>query len=152
MRPAKGYSITFDDPEGRPSLSIPVVDDQLHAAVVPLEGALRVGGTAEFAGYDRTLNPRRIRNLLGLLQEILPQADLDPATARPWCGLRAMSVDGVPIIGPTPVANLLVNTGHGHLGWTMAAGCAELLADLLSGEAPAIDPAPSALARFHAAR
>jgi D-amino-acid dehydrogenase len=152
VRPAKGYSVTFDHHPNRQSLSIPVVDDHLHAAVVPLNGALRVAGTAEFAGYDRTLNPDRIRNLLGLLQEILPHARFDPATGRPWAGLRAMSVDGVPIIGPTPLSNVLVNTGHGHLGWTMAAGSAELLADLVSGDAPSIDPAPFALARFRATR
>lgn len=150
--PAKGYSVTFDDPQRRPSLYIPVIDDRLHAAVVPLDGALRVGGTAEFAGYDRTVPSARIRNLLGLVQAVLPQARFDPATARPWCGLRAMSVDGVPIIGPTPIANLMVNTGHGHLGWTMAAGSAELLSDLLAGDAPALDPAPFGFARFLAAR
>jgi D-amino-acid dehydrogenase len=152
VQPAKGYSVTFDDSQRRPSLSIPVSDDQLHAAVVPLEGAIRVAGTAEFAGYDRTVNADRIRNLLGLLREVLPRAQFDPLTARPWCGLRAMSADGVPIIGPTPVANLLVNTGHGHLGWTMAAASARLLADLICGGSPCIDPAPFALARFTAAR
>lgn len=148
VRPAKGYSLTFGDDLRRPSLRIPVIDDQWHAAVVPLAGALRVAGTAEFAGYDRMMHPERIRNLRTLLEAVLPQAQVDPATARPWCGLRAMSVDGVPIVGPTPIANLLVNTGHGHLGWTMAAGSAQLLGDVLSGDAPTLDPAPFALARF----
>lgn len=152
VRPAKGYSVTFDCHEQRPPLSIPVVDDRLHAAIVPLGGAIRVAGTAEFAGYDLRLRPARIRNLLRMLKEVLPEAQFDSTTAKPWCGLRAMSVDGVPIIGPTPISNLLVNTGHGHLGWTMAAGSAQLLADLLSGDAPSIDPAPFALARFSAAR
>jgi D-amino-acid dehydrogenase len=119
---------------------------------VPIGNAIRVAGTAEFAGYDLTPNPDRIRNLTELLQKVLPQAAYDPATAKPWCGLRAMSADGVPIIGPTSVSNLLVNTGHGHLGWTMAAGSAQLLADFMCGESPSIDPAPFALARFTAAR
>jgi D-amino-acid dehydrogenase len=152
VRPAKGYSVTFAGHQGRPSLSIPVIDDHLHAGVVPLEGAIRVVGTAEFAGYDRTVNPDRIRNLLMLLQEVLPQEQFDPATGTPWCGLRPMSVDGVPIIGPTPISNLLVNTGHGHLGWTMAAGSAQLLADFISEQSPSIDPASFALARFTATR
>jgi D-amino-acid dehydrogenase len=151
VRPAKGYSITFDAHGDRPLLSTPVVDDGLHAAVVPLEGAIRVAGTAEFAGYDRTLSPDRISNLLGLLKAVLPREPFDPATGRAWCGLRPMSVDGVPIIGPTRLSNLFVNTGHGHLGWTMAAASGQLLADLVSGDTPAVDPAPYAPARFAAA-
>ena len=145
VQPAKGYSVTFS---GQPSLRIPIIDDDLHAAVVPLQGAIRVAGTAEFSGYDRTLNHARIRNLVGLVKTVLPQAQLDPATAKPWCALRAMSADGVPIIGPTRVSNLMVNTGHGHLGWTMAAGSAQLLSDLISQQAPTIDPAPYRLERF----
>jgi len=148
VRPAKGYSVTLDDPQKRPALRIPLVDDHLHAAVVPLEGVIRVAGTAEFAGYDRTLNPRRIRGLMTLLKDVLPRAPLDSSTARSWCGLRPVSADGVPIIGPTPISNLWVNTGHGHLGWTMAAGSAQLLADLVSEASPSIRPAPYALARF----
>ena len=152
VQPAKGYSVTFDDRQGKPSLSIPVVDDSLHAVIVPLQGAIRVAGTAEFAGFDRTLNQNRIRNLRKLVQDVLPRGTFDPETANPWCGLRAMSADGVPIIGPTPVSNLLVNSGHGHLGWTMAAGSAQLLADLISGDSPPIDPAPYALERFRPTR
>jgi D-amino-acid dehydrogenase len=57
-------------------------------------------------------------------------------------------VDGVSIIGPTPLSNLMVNTGHGHLKWTMAAGSAQLLVDLMSGTSPSLDPVPFALARF----
>jgi D-amino-acid dehydrogenase len=152
VQPAKGYSVTFDDRQGKPSLSVPVIDDSLHAAIVPLHGAIRVAGTAEFAGFDRTLNRNRIRNLRKLVQNVLPRGAFDPETASPWCGLRAMSADGVPIIGPTPVPNLLVNSGHGHLGWTMAAGSAQLLADLISGASPPIDPEPYALGRFGRAR
>jgi D-amino-acid dehydrogenase len=86
-------------------LSVPVIDDVLHAAVVPLQGAIRAAGPAEFADFDRTLNLDRIRNLRKLVQDVLPQGTFDPATARPWCGLRAMSADGVPTIGPTPLSN-----------------------------------------------
>jgi len=155
VRPAKGYSVTFDSPPrsgpggtARSALTIPVVDDDMHAAVVPVGGAIRVAGTAEFAGFDLALRPERVKNLVNLAQQILPDAGLDPATAKPWCGLRPMSADGVPIIGPTPISNLWVNAGHGHLGWTMAAGSGELLADLMSEASPAIDPAPYDLKRF----
>jgi len=120
----------------------------MHAAVVPVGNATRVAGTAEFAGFDLTLRPERVRNLTNLAQKILPQAGLDLTTAGSWCGLRPMSADGVPIIGATPIPNLWLNTGHGHLGWTMAAGSGQLLAELMSGETPALDPKPYSLARF----
>ena len=148
VQPAKGYSVTVDGNAGDDALRIPIIDDQWHAAIVPLDGSIRVAGTAEFAGYDESPNPDRIRNLTSLLQRVLPNAQYDPATARPWCGLRAMSADGVPIIGATPVSNLMVNTGHGHLGWTMAAGSSQLLSELICGASPSIDPRPYSLARF----
>ncbi len=146
--PAKGYSVTFEGLQYRQTLSIPVIDDDLHAAVIPLGAAIRVAGTAEFAGYDRTMNLDRARNLVALLQRILPQETFDVDAGKPWCGLRPMSVDGVPVIGATHLANLTVNTGHGPLGWTSAAGSAQLLTDLISGDPPSLDPAPFALARF----
>src|SRR5690606_2513042 len=111
----------------------------------PMQGAIRVAGTAEFAGFDVTLRRARIDNLLRLLHAMLPDADLDLASARPWCGLRPMSADGVPIIGSTPVENLWVSTGHGPLGWTQAAGSAQLLADVMTGCMPAMNPAPYSL-------
>jgi D-amino-acid dehydrogenase len=149
VRPAKGYSITFEGLRQTPALRIPVVDDDLHAVVVPLEGTIRVAGTAEFAGFDLTLSDVRIRNLVNLVRRVLPQEHLEAANAKPWCGLRPMSADGVPLIGSTPpLSNLYVNTGHGHLGWTMAAGSGQLLASLMTGATPSIDPAPYALKRF----
>jgi D-amino-acid dehydrogenase len=147
VKPVKGYSVTFDQ-YGTPPLTMPVIDDGLHAALVPLERAVRVAGTAEFAGFDCTLRPERVRNLVNLAYQVLPRARLDTSSAKPWCGLRPMSVDGVPIIGATPIDNLFINTGHGHLGWTMAAGSGSLLAELMVGRRPRIDPTPYRLERF----
>lgn len=151
VQPVKGYSVTFKDP-AEASLRIPVIDDSLHAAIVPLEGAIRVAGTAEFAGFDRTLGPARVRNLQRLLRGVLPRVPFEDSSSKPWCGLRPVCVDGVPIIGPTPLANLFVSSGHGHLGWTLAAGSAQLLVDLLEGVRPEIDPAPYVLSRFASCR
>jgi D-amino-acid dehydrogenase len=106
-----------------------------------------VSGTAEFTGYDLSLHSRRIENLRGLLRKVLPDIQLDPAGGRPWCGLRPMSPDGVPFIGQSPLSNLWLNCGHGHLGWTLAAGSAQLLADMMQGKHPAIDPSPYAFKR-----
>ena len=149
IRPAKGYSITFERPPLDPPFRLPVADDDFHAVVVPLENVIRVAGTAEFTGYDLTLPEARIQNLLTLVKQVLPTGGFERAQAKPWCGLRPMSVDGVPIIGPTPIGNLWTNTGHGHLGWTMAAGSGRLLADLLTGGSPGVNPDGYALARFN---
>jgi D-amino-acid dehydrogenase len=147
--PAKGYSVTFDNGCDRVRLRRPIIDHHRHAVIVPFEnGALRAAGTAEFAGYDRTLSRARVRALLSFMQDLLPQVRWDPAAAKAWCGLRPSSADGVAVIGPTPVPNLWVNTGQGHLGWTMAAGSARLLTDLICGDAPRIDPKPYAIGRF----
>ncbi|MGH8295342.1 MAG: D-amino acid dehydrogenase [Steroidobacteraceae bacterium] len=151
VRPAKGYSLTFEHPRLDPPFRLPVCDDDFHAVVVPLEGVIRVAGTAEFTGYDLSLPEDRIQNLVTLLRQVLPAGGFERAQAKPWCGLRPMSVDGVPIIGPTPIGNLWINTGHGHLGWTMAAGSGQLLSDLMTGGSPRVNPGDYALARFHGA-
>jgi D-amino-acid dehydrogenase len=146
VQPGKGYSVTFAGGGDLPELSIPVVDDHWHAAVVPIGGGIRVAGTAEFAGYDLTVNPGRVRNLERLARTILPKAELKHG--KPWCGLRPMSADGVPLIGLTRIRNLWVSAGHGHLGWTMAAGSGQFLADLVSNRAPALEPEPYDPKRF----
>lgn len=142
VAPVKGYSLTCE-PAARgvqPPLAIPIVDDALHAAVTPLGDRIRIAGTAEFAGFDLHLPAPRIDNLRRLLRAILPRhADrLLAGTVSPWAGLRPMSADGVPCIGACGPAGLYVNTGHGHLGWTMADGSARMLADLVDGRPPAL--------------
>lgn len=144
VRPVKGYSITVPTTGWNGAPQMPVIDDALHAAATPLGARLRVAGTAEIAGYDTSLTPARIDNLFTLLLELFPSYAplLDRKTAQPWAGLRPMSPDGLPRIGQLGAENLFVNTGHGHLGWTLAAGSGALLADLVCGKAPAIAAAP----------
>ena len=144
VRPAKGYSVTISIPGDNRIPAIPVIDDALHAAVVPLGNRIRLAGTAEFAGEDRSIDPARTANLKALMAGVYPDlaADLDKATTTEWTGLRPMSADGRPFIGETRIPGLWLNTGHGHLGLTMAAGSAVLLADLMQRGIPAIDPTP----------
>ena len=144
VKPAKGYSVTLDMQDVADGPLIPVVDDAMHAAVAPIGKRLRIAGTAEFAGFDTRLNRTRIDNLVGLLRAIYPRiADrVDLSKAMPWTGLRPMSCDGKPFIGQCAVTGLYVNSGHGHLGWTHAVGSGQLLADLITGRAPALAATP----------
>lgn len=143
IQPVKGYSLTCTplEPEAVPPISIPIVDDDLHAAVTPLGTSIRVAGTAEFAGFNRDVSPERIENLKRLLHGVLPESadKLLAGNVQPWTGLRPVCADGVPCIGPCGPEGLYVNSGHGHLGWTMAEGSARLLADLVDGRTPAIE-------------
>src|SRR5204863_1063633 len=97
-----------------------------------------VGGMAELAGYDgRSLHERRRATLEHVVTDLFPRGG-DVARATFWCGLRPMTPDGPPVLGPTPIANLLLATGHGTLGWTMAAGTGRVFADVLSGRKPEV--------------
>ncbi len=137
--PVKGYSVTLELDGWNGAPRVPLVDSGRKLAIVRLGDRLRLAGTAELTGYDTTLNPARGANLLDSLRTLLPAATPNQAAARPWTGLRPMTPDGIPILGPTPYANLFLNLGHGHLGWTMACGSARLLADLITGHPPEID-------------
>ena len=148
VEPVKGYSLSIPvDASAGPRLALS--DDSLHAVMTPLGATLRLAGTAEFSGWDTTLRPARVQALWRLLAALSPTLSrtVDRERAQAWCGLRPMSADGRPYIGATSVAGLYVNTGHGHLGWTQAAGSATLLAQLISGTPAAIDPRPFAVAR-----
>ncbi len=152
VRPAKGYSVTLPRGASGYAPNVPVVDNDLHMAVVPVgKDIIRVAGTAEFTGYDISVNAVRIANLMRLLSKLYPQyaAALRPQDVKPWTGLRPMCNEGVPLVGPTVIPNLYLNTGHGQLGWTMAAGSGKLAADLLLGQAPELDPAPYLPTRFN---
>lgn len=150
--PVKGYSLTIDTTACRGAVpGLPIIDELRHVAVTPLGARLRVAGKAELAGYDTAIDSRRTDLLLKFFRQIYPQAGagIDANATQPWAGLRPYTCDGVPIIGPCRVENLLLNTGHGHLGWTFAAGSARLLADHIAGNATALDLTPYLLSRFN---
>lgn len=130
IQPVKGYSITAAMDGWNHAPMIPVIDEHLHTAVCPLGDRVRVAGTAEFAGYNSVLTKSRIDNLFRLLLSMYPAYEpyLNHATTDRWTGLRPMTPDGVGIMGRTAISNLYLNTGHGHLGWTMAAGAGKAVA------------------------
>lgn len=150
VQPVKGYSLTLDTSGWDAAPVIPVVDENSHVAATPLCRRLRVAGTAEFNGFNTSVDARRIRNMFQFVADFYPgfRPFLDRAAASTWAGLRPYSCDGVPILGMTRLANLYMNTGHGHLGWSMAAGSGKLVAGLIRGEALELDLAPYQLSRF----
>ncbi len=145
--PVKGYSITvpITDATGAPEST--VMDETHKVAVTRLGDRIRVGGTAELAGYSLALREPRRATLEHVVTDLFPRGG-DVSRASFWCGLRPMTPDGTPIVGPTPVPNLLLATGHGTLGWTMAAGTGRVIADLVSGRQPDIDVTALAMSRY----
>ncbi|WP_326534534.1 D-amino acid dehydrogenase [Pseudorhodoferax sp.] len=145
--PVKGYSLTLPitDASGAPEST--VMDETHKVAVTRLGDRIRVGGTAELGGFDLSLKPERRRTLDHVVSDLFPKGG-DLAQAKFWCGLRPMTPDGTPILGPTRYAKLWLSTGHGTLGWTMAAGTGRLMADWIAGRKPAIDTEGLSLSRY----
>ena len=135
--PVKGYSITLPviDNAGAPDST--VMDETYKVGITRLGERIRVGGTAELAGYDLRLRDERRAPLVRAVIELFPHGG-DLSQAKFWCGLRPMTPDGTPVIGATTYRNLYLNTGHGTLGWTMSCGSARVLTDIISGRRPEI--------------
>lgn len=136
--PAKGYSATFPINDGHEPPTRGGVDEATLVAWANFGDRLRMSSTAEFAGPSRTWNERDFANILHMARELLPNAaDYSRGVFRAC--LRPMTPGGPPIIGRGRHENLIYNTGHGHMGWTMACGSGKITADLLAGRAPEID-------------
>jgi D-amino-acid dehydrogenase len=145
--PVKGYSATLEIEDANAAPAGTLTDVTYKVVVTRLGNRLRAAGTAELAGYDLSLPRARCATIAHVLGELFPGAG-DLAQARYWCGLRPMTPDNPPLLGPTPYKNLFLNTGHGTLGWTMACGAGQVTADIVSGREPEIDLEGLTLARF----
>jgi D-amino-acid dehydrogenase len=138
--PLKGYSVTLPLPPEvgahAPTVSL---TDEAHKLVISRFGArLRCAGTAELTGYDTTINEKRCEAIVRRLRVLFPALE-HAGEAELWAGLRPATPSNVPVIGRTRFANLYLNTGHGTLGWTLAAGSGRALADLVGGRRPEVD-------------
>ena len=145
--PIKGYSLTVPITDESVAPLSTVMDETYKVATTRLGNRIRIGGTAEIAGYDTALHPSRRGPLDRSLRELFPRAG-DAGKASFWCGLRPMTPDGTPVLGRSPIANLYLNTGHGTLGWTMAAGSGRVMADIVAGNAPDIEVGDLSLSRY----
>jgi D-amino-acid dehydrogenase len=146
IQPGKGYSITMRRPARCPTL--PLLFEQDRVAVTPLESSYRLGSTMEFAGYDATLNRGRLALLTEGARHYLEEPCVEPIEEE-WFGWRPMTPDSVPIIDRSPIMeNVLIAAGHNMLGVSMAPATGKLVAELLSGAKPHLEPAPYSLGRF----
>lgn len=136
--PLKGYSITVpclaDAPDIRPAL----MDEHNKVMISRLGTRIRAAGMAELGGYGLQAHPDRRDMLLRVVREFVPHG-MDEANVAFWAGLRPMTPDGPPILGPTRWRGLFLNSGHGSNGWTQACGTSRIVATLVGGGVPEID-------------
>jgi len=145
--PVKGFSITVPITDAAMAPESTIMDEAHKVAVTRLGDRIRVGGTAQLSGFDLSLDEGRRRTLEFVVSDLFPRGG-DISRAEFWTGLRPMTPDGTPIIGKTRYDNLTLSTGHGTLGWTMAAGTGRVVADMLSGRRPEIPVDDLAVSRY----
>ena len=150
IRPVKGYSLTLDSSSLKDKPRMPIGDESIHTVITPLGYSLRIAGTAEFAGFSEEIHQKRIDYLNSTLESIYPSiySELPVDEGSLWYGFRPTSSDGMPLIGGTKIDGLYLNVGHGHLGWTLAMGSADLLADIVLKKEPELDKTPFLPSRF----
>ena len=145
--PGKGYSATFKilKPELAPQVSL--LDDSVKCAMSRLDGHLRIAGTIEVGGYDTSLDTAlahaRCAMLARRVETVFPgvcdtRSEEEGGSPNYWTGLRPATPTNIPYIGKTKVKKLWVNAGHGTLGWTHGAGSGKAIAELISGQKPAM--------------
>lgn len=141
----RGYNVTL--PKGRLGLTRPVAFEGEGFVTTPLDTGDRLGGAVEFAGLKAAPNYARVDSIIARLKRFLP--DVDTSGGERWMGFRPSIPDSLPVIGPSrTVADVMLAFGHGHYGLTQAAITAEIVAALLAGRRPPVDPSPTSPARF----
>ena len=146
VQPGKGYSITYTRPALAPKR--PIVLKERSVCVTVWDSGYRLGSTMEFSGYDTSLNRRRLDALERGAAEYLHEP-VGPQKLEEWYGWRPLSIDDMPLIGRSPAhRQIWLATGHGMLGVSMSAATGRLIAELVTGGEPHLDPKPFDPARF----
>lgn len=146
--PVKGYSVTLPITDESEAPTSTIMDEKNKVAITRLGNRIRAAGTAELTGYNAKLTHSRCDMLFHVVQDLFPNGG-DLTKVQFWTGLRPMIPDGPPLIGKTEVKNLYLNSGHGTLGWTMAAGSGKLLSDVISEKEPSISMEGLELKRYN---
>ncbi|MCP4719437.1 MAG: FAD-binding oxidoreductase, partial [Desulfobacteraceae bacterium] len=146
VQPGKGYSITMERPGICPE--IPCVLYEKNMVATPWKSAYRLGGTMEFSGYSTSLNSKRLSKLVNGATRYMKDPTGHPIIEE-WAGLRPMTYDDMPIIDRSPAQeNLVIATGHGMLGLTLATGTGKIVADMVYDDTPDINISPFGISRF----
>jgi D-amino-acid dehydrogenase len=146
IQPGKGYSLTMSRPAACPR--IPLIFPETRVAVTPFQSGYRLGSTMEFAGYDESIRPQRLQLLKDGAAPYLREPYCDSIEEQ-WYGWRPMTYDSLPIIDRSPkYENVFIAAGHNMLGLSMAPATGKLLAELVNGTTPHVDPKPYRVGRF----
>lgn len=148
--PVKGHSITFPMPDDYSLPSLGIMDEEGKIVTSRLGNFFRAAGTAQFASGDKNVDLKQINIIISSLKKLYPEANLPSiANANSWAGVRSVTPDGPPILGPVQYTEgLYLNTGHGPLGWSLAAGSAKIVKDMILGQKIDIDIKGLTISRF----
>jgi D-amino-acid dehydrogenase len=140
VQPGKGYSVTLGRPENSPTH--PILFPEHKVGVSPFDEGLRLGSMMEFAGYDQSIPDRRIQQLRDAARPYLV-ASVDGKAESKWYGWRPMTWDSLPIIGSAgELRNAFLATGHNMLGLSLAPATGRLIAEMITGQTPHLEPEP----------
>ncbi len=137
--PVKGYSLTLPIIKVDRIPKVNGIDEENFTAFCRIDDKMRITSRAELCGYDKSIDPKTVQKLIINAKQIFADA-LDYKNPNPWTGLRPATPTGPPFVSATKFPNVYVNSGHGHLGWTMACGSARLLKDIILKLKPEISP------------
>ena len=149
MEPAKCYSVTYKRPPGIPPL--PLAMAEAKVVLTPMSDMVRFAGTLELAGFDMSINKRRLHAILKAVAAYFPDIDTDALELiEIWRGLRPCPPDGLPYLGrPRRYDNVIISTGHGMKGISLAPITGKIVSQLASGQTPAMDIAAFGIERFN---
>ncbi len=146
IQPGKGYSLTMARPKLCPKM--PLIFEEHRVAVTPWPSGYRLGSIMEFAGYDETINPKRIEMLRSGASHYLHEPTAEPVVEQ-WYGWRPMTPDSLPIIDRSPaIENVFIAAGHNMIGVSMATATGKLISELLNGTSTHIPVEPMSVKRF----
>jgi D-amino-acid dehydrogenase len=148
VQPAKGYSITIPRRDGMPTIPMILAEDKV--TVTPMPDRLRFAGTLALGDFDPSIDPRRFGPIQSQALKYQPDISRDQVdVSRAWSGFRPASPDGLPIIGRIVRSpRVVAATGHGMMGVTLGPVTGRLVADLVAGNDPVVNPEPFAPSRF----